>query len=254
MLYGLQSERGERMKWTKPIYWSQILTGIAGMGAVLLSDNITKWHILVSAILVSSIVVSLLVVFRTEVDSDRNRAHLDTLLRAMELPYFIIVAITKEMEFIAKESNWQLVYQENFEGETVYQFRSSDGKLGRLVISSQEFKDLWILDQQGRTKVLKSRLFNTGQTASSQADEEFSGAVIREVISSHVKGPHWISQSVQENGTRQYELRRNQTAEPSKTVRISKERFDELLSMVPIIRYQELANEVARVFSDQHEE
>ncbi|TAM38085.1 MAG: hypothetical protein EPN58_18010 [Rhodanobacter sp.] len=241
------------MKWTKPVYWSQILTGIAGVGAVLLSDNITKWHILVSAILVSSVVVSLLVVARAETDSDRNRSHLDTLLRAMELPYFIIQAITKEIESIATAHSWQLAHQEYFEREAVYQFRSSAGQLGRLVMATQEFKDLWILDEDARTRVLEARLFSVDQTASSQAEEEYAGAVIREAMSSHVKGPHWVSQSVQADGTRLYQLRMDQAAQPSRTVNVPKERFDELLSMVPILRYQELANEVACVFSGHHD-
>lgn len=237
------------MKWTRPVYWAQILTGIAGVGAVLIADSITKWHILVSAILVSSVVMSLLVVARAEADSDRNRSHLDTLLRAMELPYFIIQAITKEVESIAKRHSWNLEQQENFERETVYQFRSSTGQLGRLVMTDQEFKELWLLDEGARTKTLEARLFSVDKTISSQAAEEFAGAAIREAISSHVKGPHWVSQSVEADGTRRYQLRLDQAAQPINTLSVTKQRFDELLLMIPILRYQELANEVERVFS-----
>lgn len=241
------------MKWIPPVYWTQILTGIAGIGAVLLADEITKWHVLVSAILASSIMVSLLVAARAQADADRNRSHLDTLLRAMELPYFIIQAITNQIKEIAERHNWQIAQQENFQQETVYQFRASDGQLGRVVMAAQEFKDLWILDLEVRTRALEGRLFGIDQSASSPTDEEFAGAVIREAISSKIKGPHWISQSVQADGTRLYQLQLPQDANPIKTVSVSKKRFDELLSMVPIRRYQELASEVERVFSGHHE-
>ncbi|MCA9130172.1 MAG: hypothetical protein KDB22_23955 [Planctomycetales bacterium] len=241
------------MKWTQPVYWAQILTGVAGIGAVLVADDITKWHLLVSAILATCIVVSLLVVARAEADADRNRSHLNTLLRAMELPYFIIKAITNEIELIANRHNWQITQQENFQKETVYQFRASDGQLGRVVMATQEFKDLWILDMEARSRALEARLFRVDQATLSQTGEEFAGVVIREAISCQVNGPHWVSQSVQTDGTRLYQLRLDKEAKPIKTVSVPKQRFDELLSMVPIRRYQELAMEVERVFSGHHE-
>jgi hypothetical protein len=237
------------MKWTQPVYSAQILTGVAGIGAVLVADNITKWHILVSAILASSVVVSLMVVARAEADADRNRSHLDTLLRAMELPYFIIETISKVVESIARTRGWQLARQENFEQETVYQFQSNDRQFGRLVMAAQEFKDLWILDEAARTKSVERRLFDPEVSISPEAVERYAGAVIREAITKHVKGPHWVSQAVEPDGKRIYELRLDQTALPIKTVVFSKQRFDELLSMIPIRRYQELAEEVDRVFS-----
>ena len=80
---------------------AQILTGIAGIGAVLVADEITRLHILVAAVLAASVAVSLLVVARTEADAERDRAHLDTLLRAMELPFFIIEAVSKVVDAVA---------------------------------------------------------------------------------------------------------------------------------------------------------
>lgn len=190
------------MKWVKPVYVVQLLTGIAGIGAVLVADRITKWHILVSAILAASIVVSLMVVARAESDAERNRAHLDTLLRAMELPYFIIEAVSNEIKSIARRRGWALLRQENFEHETVYQFQSDGGRLGRLVMTSQEFKDLWILEPKLRTAAIQARLFDTGQTVSPEAAEDYAGVVVREAISEHVKGPHWVSQRKAPDGAR----------------------------------------------------
>ncbi len=237
------------MKWTQPVYSAQILTGVAGIGAVLVADNITKWHILVSAILASSVVMSLMVVARAEANADRNRSRLDTLLRAMELPYFIIEAISKVVEFIARRRSWQLTRQENFEQETVYQFKSADRQLGRLIIAAQEFKDLWILDEAAREKAIEARLFDASQITSSEAAEHYASAAVREAIAKHIRGPHWVSQAVKADGTRLYELRLDQNAQPIKTVIVDRQRFDELLSMLPIRRYQELAEEVDRVFS-----
>ena len=84
------------MKWA--VYAAQVLTGIAGIGAVLVADEITRLHILVAVVLAASVAVSLLVVARSEADAERDRAHLDTLLRAMELPFFIIEAVSKVVD------------------------------------------------------------------------------------------------------------------------------------------------------------
>lgn len=235
------------MKWA--VYAAQVLTGIAGIGAVLVADEITRLHILVAAVLAASIAVSLLVVARAEADAERDRAHLDTLLRAMELPFFIIEAVSKVVDAVARKRGWQWTQQENFERETVYRFRSTDGQLGRLVIGEQEFKDLWILDEGERTKAIEARLFGTGQGTASDAAMAYAGAAIREAIAEHVSGPHWVSQPADAGGARRYEVRLQQHATPIKTLVLTKARVDELLAMLPIRRYQELAEEVDRVFS-----
>lgn len=235
------------MKWT--VYAAQILTGVAGIGAVLVADDVTKLHILVAAILAISVVVSLVVVARAEADADRNRSHLDTLLRAMELPYFIIAAISKVIDTIAKQKGWQLVRQENFKNETVYEFNSTDGQRGRLVMPAQEFKDLWILDETPRRDAIETRLFAPAQSGFFQAAESYAGVAVREAIAEHLKRPHWVSQGTDADGARRYEVHLDQAGQPIKTIVFSKQRFDELLSMLPIRRDHELAQEVNRVFS-----
>lgn len=237
------------MKWA--VYAAQILTGVAGIGALLVADNITRWHILVAAVLAASVAVSLLVVARAEADAERNRAHLDTLLRAMELPAFIIEAISKEVGAVARKHGWQWTQQENFARETVYQFRSIDGQMGRLIIGEQEFKDLWILEEGARIKALEARLFGIGQSTAADAAMEHAGAVLREAIAERVRGPHWVSQPVDAGGARRYEVRLQQHAPPIKTLVLTKERIDELLEMMPIRRYQEIEEEVERVFSTE---
>lgn len=235
------------MKWT--VYATQVLTGLAGIGAILLADNVTKLHVLVAVILGISLVVSLMVVARAEADADRNRSHLDTLLRAMELPYFIIRAISKLVGAVAKQKGWQLTQQENFQQETVYQFQSADGQLGRLVMPAQEFKDLWILDETLRTKKIESRLFASVGGGPPEAIEEDMERTIREAIAEHFRCAHWVSQAKDEDGTRRYGVRLDQNGRVLKTVVFSKQRFDEFLSMLPIRRDQVLADEVTSVLS-----
>jgi hypothetical protein len=239
----------EPIKWTQPVYAAQALTGIAGIGAILVADHITKWHILVSVILATSVLTSLMVVARAEGDAQRNRAHLDTLLRSMELPYFIIEAITASVRSIAKTRDWVVESQENFERETVYKFRASGGQQGRFLVSEQEFKDLWILEDSARRSAIERRLFESDLGMAAARLEEYAAAVVREAIAEHVTGSHWVTQPVQSDGTRVYEVRTTQAAPPMKTVTFSPGRFRELLAMVPPLRrYHELAEEVNRVF------
>lgn len=235
------------MKWLKPVYLVQLLTGVAGIGAILVADHITKWHILVSAILAVSIIVSLMVVARAESDADRNRARLDTLLRAMELPYFVVKAISTLVKSTAAKRGWQLMGQENFERQTVYHFQSASGPLGRLVVTEQEFKDLWILDDAARARAMQARLFDTGPDSSPEVAEEHAGEVIREAISEHVNGPHWVTQRMEGDGTMVYEVRLDGAAQRLTALKLSKQRYDALLSTPPIRRYEELAEEVERV-------
>jgi hypothetical protein len=234
------------MKWT--VYAAQILTGVAGTGAVLVADNVTQLHVLVAVILAISVVVSLLVVARTEADADRNRSHLDTLLRAMELPYFIIAAVSKVVDAVAKQRGWQLTRQENFKQETVYQFQSTDGQPGRLVVPAQEFKDLWILDEKPRKNAIERRLFAPVESGSFQGSADHADIAVREAISTHLGRPHWVSQVTEADGARRYEVHLDQADRPIKSVVVSKQRFDELLSMLPIRRDHELAEEVGRIF------
>jgi hypothetical protein len=235
------------MKWTQPVYAAQLLTGVAGIGAILVADNITKWHILVSVIVAISVVTSLVVTGRTEADAQRNRASLDTLLRSMELPYFIIEAVTDTIRSLAKTRDWVLTRQENFDRETVYQFEAQGGQCGRLLVSAQEFKDLWILETAARETAIEERLFESDLSTSAERLQDYAAAVVREAISGLVEGPHWITQPVQADGAKLFEVRVAQTALPSATVRFSAERFRELLAMVPPLRrYHELAEEARR--------
>ena len=236
------------MKWT--VYAVQILTGVAGIGAVLVADNVTQLHVLVAVTLAISVVVSLLVVARTEADADRNRSHLDTLLRAMELPYFIIAAVSKVVDAVAIQKGWRLTQQENFKQETVYQFQSTDGQSGRLVVPAQEFKDLWILDEKPRKDAIERRLFVPVESGTSQGSADHANIAIRQAISALLRGPHWVSQVTEADGARRYEVCHDQAGRPIKSVVFSKQRFDELLSMLPIRRDHELAEEVGRVFSE----
>jgi hypothetical protein len=237
------------MKWIRPIYAAQILTGIAGIGAVLVADRITRWHIVVSAIVLASVATSLIVVSQSETDAERNRARLDTLLRSMELPYFIIQTISLTVRSIAKTRDWEWIHQENFERETVYQFVSSVGQHGRLVISEQEFKDLWILEDAARATAIERRLFESDLKTSAEERQDHAEEAIREAISEHMTGPHFIEQTVHADGTKAYTVRLTQTGPPLKIVRFPRERFDDVISMVPLRRYHELADEVNRVFN-----
>ncbi|MGH7826567.1 MAG: hypothetical protein ACREQ7_15515 [Candidatus Binatia bacterium] len=81
-------------RWMEPVYITQVLTGLAGIGAILIDDAFTKWHAFLVGIIGCSLITSLIVTARAETDSQRNKKHVETLLRAMELPYFIIKALT----------------------------------------------------------------------------------------------------------------------------------------------------------------
>lgn len=167
----------------------------------------------------------------------------------MELPYFIIEAITVTVRSIAKTRDWALTRQENFERETVYQFEASGGQQGRLVVSEQEFKDLWNLEDSARRSAIERRLFESDLGMSAARLEEYTAAVVREAIAEHVTGSHWVTQPVQSDGTRVYEVRITKAAPPLRSVTFAPERFRELLAMVPPLRrYHELAEEVNRVF------
>jgi hypothetical protein len=237
------------MKWTQPVYTAQILTGVAGIGAILASDTITALHIVVAVVLAVSMAVSLMVVGRAEADAARNRAHLDTLMRAMELPYFIIDAVSGMVRAVASTRDWRYVRQHNFQDETVYQFESASGQPGRLLMTAQEFKDLWLLDERDRRRAIERRLFEPDLQVTPEQAARDAETAIREAISEHVKGPHWISESRQPDGTRVYAVRRDQTSPPFNTLVFTSDRFAALLATVPIRRYQELAEEVERAFT-----
>lgn len=175
-------------KWIAPVYLAQVFTGLAGIGATLIADQITKWHILVAGIIGTSLITSLIVTARAEADSQRNKNHVETLLRAMELPYFIIKAVTNLIESSAKVKGWLLTRQENFHRETVYEFRSAEGEVGRLVVPEQEFKDLWVLDDDARLKAIEERLFGADSP-----DGEYLSTVVREAIGEEISGPYRIA-------------------------------------------------------------
>lgn len=63
------------------------------------------------------------------------------------------------IESSARAKGWSLTRQENLQHETVYEFQSSGSEQGRLVVPEQEFKNLWILEDSDRLKVIEGRLF-----------------------------------------------------------------------------------------------
>jgi hypothetical protein len=230
-----------RMKlpgWLEPVYVAQVLTGLAGIGAVAIDDPFTKWHALILAIIASSLVTSLVVTARAEVDARRNRTHVETLLRAMELPYFIIKAMTPLIESVARARGWTLTRQENFERETVYEFRSTGGEPGRLVVSEQEFKDLWILEDDARLNAIDARLFGV------ESQREHLAAVVREAIGERASGPCWIGQQIEPDGTQVFEVRVEGSA--SVAVRLPVSRLDQLFAMPPVRRYRAVVDDVEK--------
>lgn len=229
-------------RWMEPVYITQVLTGLAGIGAILISDNITKWHALVVGVIGCSLITSLIVSARAEADSQRSKKHVETLLRAMELPYFIIHALTPLIESSAKAKGWSLTRQENFRDETVYEFQSTGNERGRLVISEQEFKDLWVLEDIDRLKAIENRLFGVDSL-----DVEHLATVIREAIGEQTVGPCRIIQETAPDGAQVFSV--TTQCSGSAVVQLSALQLRELFAMPPIRRYHAAAKEVMQALA-----
>ena len=55
--------------WMQPVYITQVLTGLAGAGAILIDDKLTTWRGLVVVIIVASLIASLIATASAEADS-----------------------------------------------------------------------------------------------------------------------------------------------------------------------------------------
>lgn len=238
-----------QISWMNPVYAGQILTGLAGVGGIFADGQITRLRLLLAAIATLSLLTSLLVAARAESEGERVRKHLETLLRSMEVPYFIIAAVSEVVKTAAGKLGWAWTKQENFKNATHYDFRGEAGQKGLLVVSEQEFRDLWILEEDKRLHAIKKRLFGATDEdlkgpASQEQDDELLGEVIREVVSTEVDGPHWIAVHPQADGTYTYTVRREQEDAGRVFLRLSPERRQELGKIVPIRRYAVVADEV----------
>lgn len=229
-------------RWMEPVYITQVLTGLAGIGAIVIDDPFTKWHALVAAVIGSSLITSLIVTARTESDSERNRKHVETLLRAMELPYFIIKALTPLIASTASANGWSLERQEHFQHESVYGFRSKSNEAGRLVVSAQEFKDLWILEDDARAKAVHARLYGPDDSKGEHLE-----AVVRQAIGEHVDGPCRIGQETTADGARVFTVDAGPSG--SAAVRLSAVRLAALFAMPPLQRYHAVMEDVGKALA-----
>jgi hypothetical protein len=232
-------------EWTNPVYAVQVFTGVVVLGSILVADKVTAIHILLAVIAFASVVVSLLATAHAEADSNRTRQYLETLLRSIELPYFIIKALTDQFASAAHNRAWTLTFQENFESETVYMFESTTKQSGRLVISQQEFKDLWLLNDRARADAINVRLFGDNEPSiRAEVLQNQMGEVVREAIAKLVPGPHWIAEPSQPNGARAFLVSRTKAGPGKELLCLSQERQQELLAMTPLARYDSLAKMV----------
>jgi len=225
------------LKSFDPAYITQALTGLVGMVAILIGDEITKWHIFIAVVIGISLITSLLVTARAKAESVTNKKHVETLLRAMELPYFIIKELTPVISSIARAKGWTLTRQENFKNKTVYEFQSNKNEHGRLVISDQEFKDLWILESNDCYKAIENNIFDLNSS-----NEESLSFVIRQAISERISGEFRVKVKIEPDGTKIFHV----TKEGSDiaAIQFSADHLHELASMIPLRRYQAAAEKV----------
>ncbi len=192
-------------------------------------------------------VASLFVAARAEGDSKRMHRHLETLLRSMELPYFIIERLSKFVNSAARKHGWAVVKQENFQGKTVYDFQKIGGSaVGRLVVSDDEFKRVWLLEKDDQVQTIDERLFGKAEPdlkEETTREDKYLNEVIRQAISEEVEGPHWIGISHQPDGTSVFTLGQNQGDAEQPFLVISSERRHALGAMIPIQRYAAGAND-----------
>ena len=159
----------------------------------------------------------------------------------MELPYFIIKELTPLIKSSAKAKGWNVTRQENFQHETVYEFQSEGSEAGRLVVSDQEFKDIWVLEDSARLKAIEGRLF-----AVDGSDEEHFDTVIRESQSYTFRGPVWIGKKKAPDGAQIFTV--TAVGSASLVVQFSAARLGELFAMPPRSRYHAAAEEVRQAF------
>jgi hypothetical protein len=230
-----------RTAWKNPLYAAQILTGLTAVGAIFADGQVTRLRLYLAAIAGLSMVTSLFVAARTEGESLRARRHLETLLRSMELPSFIIERLSEIVKTVANKHGWRWIRQENFRGETVYCFQEVGGPAeGRLVVSDDEFKRLWILEEDERMRNIHERLFGASKRDVQDEvaqDNKYLDEVIRQAVSEEVVGPHWVGINRQADGTCVFTLRQNQDDAGRRFLRIPSERRRDLLAMVPVKRY-----------------
>jgi hypothetical protein len=194
-------------------------------------------------------VTSLMVSASTVNDSQRMRQYMDTLLRSMELPYFIIEKLSEIFKAVARQHGWGWSRQENFKRETVYYFQKVGGSAkGRLVVSDAEFKSLWLLEKDERLRQIEERLFGrpTRDLKAEETlarDDEYLDQVVRQAVFEDLATPAWVSVRPQPDGTRAFMFRQNEDDSDRPFLRISSERRDDLQAQIPIRRYAEVATE-----------
>src|SRR4051812_15791183 len=103
-----------RSTWRNPIYVAQVLTGLAAIGAIFADGNVTRLRIYLAALAGISAVASLLVAARAASDARRMQAYVETLLRSVGVPHFIIENLSAVIVRVAGEHHWHLVKQDQF--------------------------------------------------------------------------------------------------------------------------------------------
>jgi len=234
-----------RAIWRSPIYIAQLLTGGAAIGAIFADGKITELRVYLATLAGLSAMASLLVAVRATSDSQRMQQYVETLLRSMELPYFIIENLSAVIGRIAGKHQWHLIGQENFEHETVYSFNLANSTVaGRLLMAEQEFKNIWLFDDNQRAQKIEQRLF--GQTSADGWDESESGlleAVVREALFEGANGPLWIGVHHTPEKDVLFTARQHQGDPEKAAFRITADRLQDLRAMIPIRRYAVAAQE-----------
>jgi hypothetical protein len=232
-----------RAAWRNPIYVAQVFTGLAAIGAIFADGSVTRLRVYLAALAGLSAVASLLVAARATSDSRRMQEYVETLLRSMELPYFIIENLSAVITRIAGEHNWHFVKQENFQLETVYSFNLAQSSVeGRLLVTEAEFKSIWLLDDKKRIQEIEKRLFGQGNHEVAKEDR-FLEAAVREAIFERAAGPLWIGVRHSADGSWVFAARRRENDPEQTAFQITADRLRELRALIPIRRYAVAAQE-----------
>ncbi|MFG1477374.1 hypothetical protein V5F53_01760 [Xanthobacter sp. V4C-4] len=151
------------IKGINVVVLAQIAAGVAAIGAIFSDGQVSVYRVIVGGVAFSAMLASIMVAINASVESDRMHQYLETLIRSVSLPYFIVRNVSDEISEITRQHGWSFEWQENFENATVYHFKKIDDNVhGSLIVSDAEFKDLWILRSKIRNGRLQVLMFGGG--------------------------------------------------------------------------------------------
>ena len=239
--------------WKSPIYVAQLLTSLAAIGAIFADGQLTHLRLYLAAIAGLAMVASFVVAAHAEAESRRTRRNLETLLRSMEPLSFIIERLSMIIRATANSRGWRWDKQENLEQETVYSFHEArSAASGRLVMSEDEFKQVWVLEEDERVQYLERRLFGGAQRDVKKADTEdvkYFNQVVGQAVSDEAEGCLLlIAMHSQPDGAHVFTFRANQGDAEREFLNLAPSRQKELDAMIPLRRYATVADDARRGF------